>query len=273
MNLQADNGNSVLCPPGDGGLSFTSTTDGLQFIYTNAAGFVGHGSCGLEAVPKAASFQCTYTARNTTSGNGSGSGSVFFAPKLNEPALARFAAIAGKDVYPGLTCPYLGPVGVAAFVISAGGWNAPTTAPQGCPTTPFENVNFRTTAKTIIVTAPGLANVSCVPSAALPNAAAKIEVTPSSINFGSQPIGVTTPPQTITVKNTGTEVLNLVAFATTEPFDQDPTACPDRLSPGASCPVLVTFKPTRKPKVDGSIEILSDGATKATVVKLSGSGQ
>jgi hypothetical protein len=274
LNLQADSANSPLCPPGDGSLSFSSTTDGLQFIYTNAAGFVGHGSCGLAAVPKAASFQCTYSAKNATLGNGSGSGTVFFAPKLTEPSLARFAAIAGKDVYPSLSCPYVGPVGVVLFVVSAGGWNSPTTAPQGCPATPFENVSFRTTAKTIIVTAPGLANVSCEPSTSPGNAEAKIEVSPTLVNFGTLPIGVLSNPQTVTVKNVGTDTLNLLGFANAPPFGADPSACDSPLAPGASCPVVVNFVSSRKGKVTGSLSILSDGAGKTiTNVKLIGTGK
>ncbi len=272
LNLVADNTNSTLCPTGNGSLTFSPTSDGLQFVYTNGAGFVGHGTCGLAAIPSANQFQCAYTAKSTTLGTGSGVGTVFFAPKLKDFVISGFAAIYGTDVYASMTCPYLGPVGVAGFVISAGGWNAPATVPAGCPTTPFQNVNFRTTAKTIIVTAPGLQNVTCSPVATLAAGAGKISVSPKAINFGKVSVGDTSPAQTVTITNTGTGILNTIGFATNAPFDSDPSACDSPLGPGASCPVLVTFAPTKKGTARGTLGILSDGADKITNVKLVGVG-
>jgi hypothetical protein len=272
LNLVADNKNSTLCPPGNGSLAFSPTSDGLQFIYTNGAGFVGHGTCGLAAVPAANQFQCTYTAKNTALGNGAGVGTVFFAPKLKDFALSGFAAIYGKDIYPSISCPYAGPVGVAFFLISAGGWNAPAPVAAGCPTTPFENVNLRTNAKTIIVTAPGLANVTCSPVSTVATGAGKISVSPKSINFGKVSVGVTSPPQTVTLTNTGTGDLNFLGFATADPFGSDPSACDSPLAPGDSCPVQITFAPTKKGAARSTLGILNGGSNKITNVKLVGVG-
>jgi hypothetical protein len=271
LNLVAADNNSTLCPPGAGSLAFSPTSDGLKFIYTNDAGFVGHGTCGLAAIPSANEFQCTYTAKNNTLGNGAGVGTVFFAPKLKDFVLSGFAAIYGKEVYPTMSCPYLGPVGVAGFVISAGGWNAPATVPAGCPTTPFENTKFRTTAKTILVSAPGLQAVTCSPVSTLTAGEGKISVSPRDLNFGKVGVGKMSS-QTVTVTNTGAEDLNLLAFATVAPFSTDSSACDSPLTPGASCPVQVTFTPKKTGTVRGTLGILNGGTDKITSVRMVGIG-
>ncbi|HUA36152.1 MAG TPA: hypothetical protein VMA09_21265, partial [Candidatus Binataceae bacterium] len=55
---RSDNGNSSLCPSASAALTYSSSSNGLSFIYTNSDGFIGHGSCGIAGFPTGSAYSC-----------------------------------------------------------------------------------------------------------------------------------------------------------------------------------------------------------------------
>lgn len=69
---------------------------------------------------------------------------------------------------------------------------------------------------------------------------------PSPLNFGNQPVGSTTAPQSITFSNPGTGPLTFsLAKSGANPgdFTINSTGCPSPLGPGLSCTITTTFTP------------------------------
>jgi hypothetical protein len=69
-------------------------------------------------------------------------------------------------------------------------------------------------------------------------------IAPSSLTFSSQLIGTKSASQPVSVKNVGTMPLFLTVSVTGD-FLQS-SNCPARLTPGTSCTINVSFKPTRR---------------------------
>ena len=96
-------------------------------------------------------------------------------------------------------------------------------------------------------------------------------VSPSSLNFGSVAVGSTSPPQTVTLKNTGTATLNLTSIAASGDYAQS-NVCGSSLSPGGSCTISVTFTPTAAGTRTGSLSISDNAPGSPQTVSLTGSG-
>jgi phospholipase C len=96
-------------------------------------------------------------------------------------------------------------------------------------------------------------------------------VTPSSLTYGVQPIGVVSASQTVTVKNIGTLSVTISTITTTGPF-QRTNQCPTSLPVGASCNILVFFKPKAIGPVTGTLSITDDAVGSPQMVALSGTG-
>lgn len=96
-------------------------------------------------------------------------------------------------------------------------------------------------------------------------------VTPLFLDFGPVGIGITSPPQTVTITNTGSAVLG--SFAGGAPFDPQFTAtqnCAGGVAPGASCRYVFRFTPTAA----GTFTTTSNSSTSAGpfVITLRGTG-
>jgi hypothetical protein len=101
-----------------------------------------------------------------------------------------------------------------------------------------------------------------------------IQLTPMSVNFGSQPIGTRSVPNKITLTNTGTGavILNSISIADANGGDfAETNTCSNRIAAGASCFITVTFTPSAKGKKTASISI-TDGNGSQQKVILSGTG-
>ena len=278
LTYQAANANSSLCPSGNASMTFGPVNDGLKFIYTNSSGFTGQGSCGVAAVPPSPSFTCNYNVIGEA--GGTGLASVFFSPRLNQKATVlnlRSTFVGGTESYPAQICPFFGLFGTSLYPTGGGAnkgqWAVLTLEPQACPVTPFRQVNFATTATTILITAPGISSATCQPAPLLTNEAGKIEAMPTALKFGGQTVKTKSPAQPVTVTNTGTQTVNLVGFAVIGiDFDQS-NDCEETLDSGAHCTVQVTFTPKAKGNRNGTLQIISDGVSPKVAVKLSGLGQ
>jgi hypothetical protein len=103
-------------------------------------------------------------------------------------------------------------------------------------------------------------------------AASTLEVFPNTLNFGDQRVNTTSAPQSVTVRNTGTEDLFVSGSTTTGPFTVSPEG-PLALAPGASQELSVSFSPTTKGTLEGTLTLSSnDPFNPRVTVLLSGQG-
>ncbi|HEY6272858.1 MAG TPA: choice-of-anchor D domain-containing protein [Terriglobales bacterium] len=101
-------------------------------------------------------------------------------------------------------------------------------------------------------------------------------VTPASLVFGTQVIGSTSPPQTVTLQNLGTASLTVTSFTVNGPFAVSSPNCPTVpvTLPATTgfCTLTVMFKPTVVGLQYGSLVITDNGANGQQVVSLAGYG-
>jgi len=108
-------------------------------------------------------------------------------------------------------------------------------------------------------------------------AAPQASVAPSSLTFGSLPIGTTSAPQTVTVINTGSAPLQVTGVSVSGSFSATQnclSASP--IAPGSSCAESVTFAPLSVGFNGGTLAFTSDsGGTNGTThdVPLQGGGE
>jgi YVTN family beta-propeller protein len=102
---------------------------------------------------------------------------------------------------------------------------------------------------------------------------------PDTVVFAAQTVGSTSPPQTVTVTNSGTADLrvpaNAVMLAGTDPgaFAVDADGCSaSNIAPGGICAVQVSFAPTVTGDLTASLVFTSDAPGSPHAVTLSGTG-
>jgi hypothetical protein len=102
-----------------------------------------------------------------------------------------------------------------------------------------------------------------------------VAVAPALVNFGSVPVGKTSPAKTVTVTNAGQRTVNIsnIELQGSNAGDFAQTSnCGATLLPGASCTVSVTFTPTAKGLRDANLSVFDDGGGSPQQVKLGGTG-
>src|SRR5258708_30177703 len=104
-------------------------------------------------------------------------------------------------------------------------------------------------------------------------------ITPSALVFAAQPVGATSPIQTVTVTNNGAAAYNFATnqVTVTSPFTIVNTSnCTGPLAVGGSCAINVAFAPTSATTFSGTLTVVpptnGNTPTPAQTVALSGSG-
>jgi len=98
------------------------------------------------------------------------------------------------------------------------------------------------------------------------------------LQFGSQAVGTTSAPLTITVENTGNTFLDFTSltFTPTGPFTVTGGTCEQATdggySPGETCTLTITFSPTAAGGASGSLSVPSDATGSPATIVLSGTG-
>jgi hypothetical protein len=98
------------------------------------------------------------------------------------------------------------------------------------------------------------------------------------LQFGSQAVGTTSAPLTVTVENTGNNFLNFnsLNFNATGPFSVTGGTCEQETdggySPSETCTLTVTFTPTASGPQTGSISVASNALASPSSITLQGSG-
>jgi hypothetical protein len=94
---------------------------------------------------------------------------------------------------------------------------------------------------------------------------------PASLNFGSQGVGTTGTPQTITISNPSNVSLNIASIAASGNFSQT-NNCGASLPSGDHCAVNVTFTPTATGLQSGAITVTDNTKISPLAIPLSGTG-
>lgn len=93
----------------------------------------------------------------------------------------------------------------------------------------------------------------------------------TEIDFGGQLVGTTSEAEPVTLKNTGTAVLNIAGIAVSGDFAETDD-CGDTLAVDASCTIGATFSPTAAGAATGEITITDDSSHSPQTVTLTGTG-
>ncbi len=104
------------------------------------------------------------------------------------------------------------------------------------------------------------------------DAAAAIEVFPTSVSFGAVLVGMTRR-RGATIVNTGCQPLIVTAISTTDIFTAFPPTLPLSIAPGALVSVPVEFQPESSARSEGVMSITSNAQPAPTQVKLVGTGR
>jgi hypothetical protein len=96
-------------------------------------------------------------------------------------------------------------------------------------------------------------------------------VTPGSLSFGSQLVHTTSAPQTVILTNTGGATLDISSVAASANFYQH-NNCGSSLAAGASCTIIVTFRPATICPKTGTVTVTDNAADSPQTVALSGVG-
>jgi hypothetical protein len=96
-------------------------------------------------------------------------------------------------------------------------------------------------------------------------------LSPTSLTFGNQVVGTTSPAQYITLSNYGTTTLNIASIAASAGFAET-TTCSSTLASGANCTINVTFTPSASGSVAGTLSVTDNAPGTPQTVSLSGTG-
>jgi hypothetical protein len=102
-----------------------------------------------------------------------------------------------------------------------------------------------------------------------------VSLSPTSLNFGSQRVGTTSPPQVVILTNHGVQTLNIAGtqFVGRNPGDFAQTnTCGTSVPAGASCTFSITFTPQGKASRSATMGVADSGGGGPHKVSLSGVG-
>lgn len=98
-----------------------------------------------------------------------------------------------------------------------------------------------------------------------------IEVLPSSLAFGGQPINTTSTAQQVTVSNTSNNAVALTSESVTGPFAIQINSCTSTLAANTGCTLAIVFQPTQVGAANGVLTVVTAQGTQT--IGLSGNGE
>jgi hypothetical protein len=119
------------------------------------------------------------------------------------------------------------------------------------------------------------ATIGLAQSVGLYGTGTAVSLSPSSLNFGNEPVGETSSAETVTLTNQGTTVLSITAVNIngTNPADFAQTNnCGTSLGAGASCTINVTFTPTATGSRSAHVLVYDNGGGSPQITSLAGTG-
>jgi hypothetical protein len=100
---------------------------------------------------------------------------------------------------------------------------------------------------------------------------ALVALSPATLNFAPQGVGVPSAAQAVTLTNGGDGTLKISSIATSADFAQTNT-CGTSVAPGANCTINVTSNPTKTGATSGTLTVTSNGCGSPHTVTLTGTG-
>ena len=97
---------------------------------------------------------------------------------------------------------------------------------------------------------------------------------PATLSFGNVTVGQKSAPMPVTFTNTGANDLVIATIGTSATYTQT-NNCPassSSLVPGVNCTIQVTFAPTKKGVINGTLTVTDNAFKNQQVVKLTGTG-
>lgn len=94
----------------------------------------------------------------------------------------------------------------------------------------------------------------------------------TSFTFSGQPVGTPSASQTLTLTNTGGDLLNIVTIAVVGPDFSETDSCDGSVAAGASCAIDIVFDPIAFGTRTGTMTITSNATDSPQTVKLVGMG-
>ncbi len=98
-----------------------------------------------------------------------------------------------------------------------------------------------------------------------------VTLSPNSLNFGNQSVGVPSTPQTVTLTNNQSVSLTITSVTTSGDYSQTNT-CGTSLGANASCTISVTFNPTTTGTRTGTLTVNDNGPGNPQTASLTGVG-
>jgi hypothetical protein len=96
-------------------------------------------------------------------------------------------------------------------------------------------------------------------------------LSPTSLSFGNQDVGTTSPAQSITLSNYGTATLGITNITASTNYGATSTCGPTLMS-GDNCTVNVTFTPSETGNLTGTLSVTDDAADSPQNCSLNGDG-
>ncbi len=221
---------------------------------------------------------------NLISNDTNNASDVFFSqnPLVQSPfaqslAISPSPALGGNEASGYLTLSGPAPQGGATVSLSCNNSAAVVPAfvvvPAGATTMTFginTSLVSTETVMTIIASYNGGAAVGLLTLEPAPS----LSATPTSWDFGSQPVGTTSPSNAFTITNTGTAplTLNSESIASGQVFHMTANSCGASLAVGANCSVSVVFSPTAAGSTADTLQISYSSPPVLQSVPLTGTG-
>ncbi len=102
-----------------------------------------------------------------------------------------------------------------------------------------------------------------------------VSYSPTSLTYATQSVGVASPPQTITISNTGTAALTITSVTASGDFAVQSNNCTTALqatTPPSTCHVTVTYTPTAAGPSVGSLTLTDNAPNSPQIILLTGTG-
>jgi hypothetical protein len=100
-----------------------------------------------------------------------------------------------------------------------------------------------------------------------------VVLTPASLSFGSQTVGTTSAPQTVTITNQNVTTIVMGDISATDDFIVSANNCPATLGPAKRCTIQIEFAPDETGTATGTAYVSDDDRASPQRVSLGGTGK
>jgi hypothetical protein len=103
-------------------------------------------------------------------------------------------------------------------------------------------------------------------------APAGVSLTPTSLSFTATGVGLSSPPQTLTLTNNGGLPLHIANMAMSAGFQIASSTCGSTLASASSCNLVIVFTPTASGAVNGTLILTDDAPSGSQTTDLAATG-